>query len=437
MRRLLTLLLLPVLCGCASRAPQPNFIVILADDFGAECVGAYGGTSYETPNLDRLAADGVRFANAFTQPLCTPTRVELLTGRSNARNYTAFSVLDPGEVTFAHALRERGYATCAVGKWQLLGASHYQPPVRGAGSTPVQAGFDSHALWQVESLGSRHWAPVLTIDGETTAFPDDRYGPDVVFDHAIDWMRSVRGRPFLLFWPMILPHDPFIAPPGYDGPRSRPGDIAQYANMVAHLDLLVGRLRSFLEAEGLADDSIVIFIGDNGSPRPVRSMRDGIEVRGAKARPHDAGSRVPFIAWGPGRVAGGRVDTHLASSVDVFATLFEASGGTASPDPALDSVSMWARLEGDGGPTRDAVAFHHHPRPVTRPGSAPLRWARDARWQLFDDGRFFDMEADPTMQHPLDTDALDAEAAAAHDALARALDALPPARRSPLLLESP
>ena len=197
-----------------ARGARPNLIVILADDLGAETLGCYGGESYDTPHLDRLAAGGVRFENAFTQPLCTPTRVELLTGRSNARNYRSFSVLDPAEVTFAHVLREGGYRTCAVGKWQLYGAEHYGDEIRGRGSLPEAAGFERHALWQVERLGLRHWEPTLTIDGETRTFGADVYGPDLVLDFALDWIDGDDRRPFLLFWPMILPHDPFIAPPG-------------------------------------------------------------------------------------------------------------------------------------------------------------------------------------------------------------------------------
>ena len=149
---------------------RPHLVVMLADDAGAECFGCYGGQSYRTPHIDRLAREGIRYDNAFTQPLCTPTRVELLTGRSNARNYVAFSILPPEERTFAEVLQRSGYRTCVVGKWQLLGAEHYREGIRGTGSTPRQAGFERHALWQVAELGSRHWKPRLTIDGKTRTF---------------------------------------------------------------------------------------------------------------------------------------------------------------------------------------------------------------------------------------------------------------------------
>ena len=429
--RLLVLLLLgAAACGCSgSRASKLNLVVILADDAGSECFGCYGGTSYSTPNIDRLAREGACFTNAFTQPLCTPSRVELLTGRSNARNYIGFSVLDPDERTFSEVLRDSGYRTYAAGKWQLLAAEHYPKGIRGTGSSPSQAGFDGHALWQVEQLGLRHWAPTMTIDGATRTLGDDAYGPDVALDAAISWIDTDADddRPFLLFWPMILPHAPFIAPPGHDGPRKPPGDVAQFGPMVEHLDAQVGRLLAHLETHELARDTVVIFCGDNGSPRNVTSRRDGLAVRGGKSRPTDAGSRVPFVVWAPGRVSAGRVVAEPVSTVDVFATLLEAANIDAPGDRPLDSISAWPAATGADGGRRAWVAFHHHPRPVTRPNSKAKRWARDARWQLFDDGRLFDMTLDPQLERPTAMGEGGPEAAEARARLKQGLASLPQA----------
>jgi arylsulfatase A-like enzyme len=424
-----------LVAGCAtasdksgsSSPDRPNLVVILADDAGAECFGCYGGESYRTPSIDRMAAEGVRFANAFTQPLCTPTRVELLTGRSNARNYVAFGVLDPAERTFATRLRDAGYRTFAAGKWQLLGAEHYPEPLRGTGSTPARAGFDGHVLWQVERLGRRHWSPTLTENGVTTTLADDVYGPDFVLDRALRWIDDGADgdAPFLLYWPMILPHAPFIAPPGHDGPRQARGHPSQFGPMVEHLDAQLGRLLAHLETRGLARDTIVIFAGDNGSPRPITSRRDGRDVVGGKGRPIDAGSRVPFIMWAPGRLPAGRTVASPVSTVDVLPTLLAAAGVPAPDDRALDGTSLLPAATGGQGPRRAWVAFHHHPRPVTRPRSTARRWARDERWQLFDDGRLFDVADDPLLQRPLAPGAGGDEAARARVRLAAGLAALP------------
>lgn len=430
MRRALPLLL-PLL-ACASLeadgpqdGPRPNLVVILADDLGAETLGCYGGESYATPHLDRLAVEGVRLANAFTQPVCTPTRLELLTGRSNARNYVSFSVLPPEERTFAHVLQGGGYRTCAVGKWQLLGAEHYGDDIRGRGTLPPDAGFDSHCLWQVESLGLRHWEPRLTIDGETREFGEEQYGPDLALAHALDWIDGERGDPFLLFWPMILPHGPFIAPPGTEGPRKPPGDVEQYGPMVEYMDTLVGRLVAALEERDLADDTWVLFIGDNGSPRNVHSVRDGVEVRGAKNKPHDAGSRVPFLLWAPGRLEGGTVIEDPVSTVDVFATLADLAGLQLPTDRELDGWSLLPRLEGDAESHREWVAFHNRPRPLSKPDVPAQRWARDARWQLFEDGRLHDTSVDPRLESPLAAEEDDALRARARARLERGLAQLP------------
>ena len=126
---------------------KPNIILIMADDIGYECFGCYGGKSYKTPVLDGLARTGMRFEHCYSQPLCTPSRVKIMTGQYNFRNYVNFGVLDPKQKTFGHMLRDRGYATCVVGKWQLYGSVNQGAAVRGTGSLPEQAGFDEHCLF--------------------------------------------------------------------------------------------------------------------------------------------------------------------------------------------------------------------------------------------------------------------------------------------------
>ena len=131
-----------------ARNGKPNIILIMADDLGYECLGCYGSASYKTPVLDELAATGVRFEHCYSQPLCTPSRLKIMTGKNNFRNYTYFGALAPKEKTFGHMMKNAGYATCIVGKWQLAARD------RGEGIYPKAAGFDEHCLWQVDDRGS-------------------------------------------------------------------------------------------------------------------------------------------------------------------------------------------------------------------------------------------------------------------------------------------
>ena len=344
---------LSMLAGAASaqQGPRHNVVLILADDLGVECLGCYGGTSYNTPELDRLAARGTRFRQCHTQPLCTPTRLELMTGLSNARNYSGFSVLPPGSRNFAQLLGEAGYDTGVFGKWQLYAARHYPEAIRGTGTLPEDAGFGRHCLWQVDELGSRYWTPKLRIDGNTRVFPKTAYGPDVCADQLLAFIEAERDRPFLAYWPMALPHDPFAPPPPRPDQLNR--SPAHFGAMVAYMDRLVGRVVRRIEALGLAERTLVLFVGDNGTSRRIRSQRHGRPVRGGKAQPTDAGTHVPMIAWGPGLLRAGAVVDDLVCTRDVLPTLVELAGAEL-PD-VVDGHSLLPLLRGDDGPPRQTL----------------------------------------------------------------------------------
>jgi len=235
------LLALPAIAGRATAedAPsRPNVVIILADDLGYECVGANGGTSYATPHLDRLAREGMRFEHCYAQPLCTPTRVQLMTGIYNQRNYVRFGFLDPAATTFAHLLRGAGYRTCVAGKWQLGGGP----------DAPEHFGFDEHLLWQLTVRKSRYPNPTLERDGKVVEHRDGEYGPDLASDFIADFLRRHRERPFLVYYPMILPHWPFEpTPDSADWDPQAPG-VGQgqgkpryFADMVRYTDKLVGK----------------------------------------------------------------------------------------------------------------------------------------------------------------------------------------------------
>jgi arylsulfatase A len=209
-----------MLTAAASAAERrPNVVLIMADDFGFECVTANGGQSYQTPHLDRLAATGVRFEHCYVQPLCTPTRVQLMTGIYNVRNYLKFGVLDPAAVTFSQLLKSAGYTTGITGKWQLR--------LDKTKGLPQHFGFDESFLWQQTRRPPRYANPGLELNSEEIDYTKGEYGPKLINDFALDFITRHRERPFLLYYPMILTHDPFQPTP--DSPEWDPTTTGELA----------------------------------------------------------------------------------------------------------------------------------------------------------------------------------------------------------------
>jgi arylsulfatase A len=382
-----------------SRRP-PNIVLIMADDFGYECLGCNGATEYRTPKLDSLASTGVRFTAAHSTPLCTPTRVQLMTGKYNCRNYTEFGSLPPGEFTFGHMLQKSGYRTCAVGKWQLAGAirgTNY----RGNGTQPGPAGFDEHCLWQVRDRGSRYWDPILEIDGKPAATLEGKYGPDIFADFATNFIERHRSRPFLLYYPMALTHDPFVPTPRSGsapsaGQKQR-NDPKWFADMVAYMDHSAGRVIAKIDELGLDRNTLVLFTGDNGtSPAITTATRNG-PYRGGKGGTTEAGTHVPLIARWSGQSPKGKVCNDLIDFTDFLPTLAEATGARIPNGHPRDGQTFLAQVQGKRGTPREWVFCHYNPRWGKRP---PARWAMDKRWKLYGDRRFFDLQSDPLEEKP-------------------------------------
>ncbi len=204
--RTYALLVLPLFIATSVEAKlseRPNVILIMADDLGYETIGANGGTSYRTPNLDKLAATGARFTNCFVQPLCTPTRVQLMTGQYNVRNYVRFGYIDPKLTTFGQLLQQAGYATGITGKWQL-GQER---------DLPQRLGFSESCLWQHTRRPARYANPGLEYGGVAKDFTNGEYGPDLVNDFAIDFISRHEAEDFFLYYPMMLTHSPYQPTP--------------------------------------------------------------------------------------------------------------------------------------------------------------------------------------------------------------------------------
>ncbi|MCB2066556.1 MAG: sulfatase-like hydrolase/transferase [Erythrobacter sp.] len=355
----------------------PNIVLIMADDMGVEAINAYGG-QYATPNIDALSRQGMRLDQAFATPLCTPSRTRLMTGRENASNYRAFGYLDPAETTFAQVLQGAGYTTAIAGKWQLAGNGFDGRQ----GMMPLDAGFDEAMLWQVASgpaRGSRYWGPTFWINGRTV-MNEEGFGPDLTTQFARDFIRRNRERPFLLYYPIVLPHSPFVPTPMS---MDAQGAQARFAGMVSYLDTLVGQVLAELHAQGLDDNTLVIFTGDNGTNRQIVSYRDGHEVQGGKGTPTLNGTHVPMIVRWPGRVAPGSSSAALFDFMDMLPTLADVAG-VSIDGVTHDGVSQLPVITGQSTGVRDTIYMHYAPAWMFE----PTRFVFNSQYKLYADGRF-------------------------------------------------
>ncbi len=410
---------------------RPNIVLIMADDIGVECLGCYGSEQYQTPHLDRLAAEGMRFQHAHSQPICTPSRVQLMTGIYNNRNYLRFGVLDPAAFTFANALRGAGYATCIAGKWQL----------KGGFDGPRRFGFDRYCLWQLTRRPSRYPNPGLEIDGREVDFKDGQFGPDLVTDYINRFISeqvdtppgkagdaATRQRPFLVYYPMILPHWPFVPTPdhpdwdstmwreakgepgGYKGPK-------YWDAMVRYTDKMVGKVVDHLDQSGLAENTLVIWTGDNGTYESVTSRFDGRDYVGGKGKTTDNGTHVGFLARWPTVIDGGQVSESLVDFADVFPTLLDAAGVQPPRHVDVSGVSLMPAFRGQ---RRDKSAIYcWYERNGVRDRAS--EHVRDARYKLYADGRFYDTRTDWEETENLAADGVPETLRAVHEKLRSSL----------------
>lgn len=386
-------------------AKKTNIILIMADDLGYECLSCYGGASYKTPVLDELARTGMRFDHCYAQPLCTPSRVKIMTGRSNARNYTKFGHFDFTQKTFAHILKRAGYDTCIVGKWQLMG--------RGLDG-PHDAGFDEYCLWHMEDArapkGSRFRDPKIIKNRKLLDGLKGKYGPDIFTDYICDLLqrhKSKNSKPFFLYYPMALTHAPFEpTPDSKEWNKTKVKNSNKFfTDMVAYMDKIVGRIVHKLDELGLRENTLLLFTGDNGTPGPITSkMKDGRSIRGGKGLTTDAGTHVALVANWKGTTPAGRLCSDLVDFSDLLPTLADAAGASLPAGVTIDGRSFLPQLLGKKASPRQSIFCWYR----RNPGSTLFRFARDQRWKLYDQGdyeragKLYDVHADPLEQSPVE-----------------------------------
>lgn len=407
-------LLVPILP--AAGEPPPNLVFIMVDDMGRDWVSCYGA-DHPTPHIDRLADEGIRYTTAWCTPICTPTRVTLLTGRYPCHHgwVNHFDVPRWGGLgldwnrftTFAKPLREAGYATAIGGKWQInhLGK---QPEAL------EEHGFQEHCVWtgaEADNPDSqeRFWNGYLQTNGKRDRVP---YGPDAINDFLIDFIERNRDSPFLVYYPMLLTHGPHTTTP-LNQDRAPEGKEALFAGNVTYMDHLVGRLVAAIDDLGLTNRTLIVFTGDNGSA--AAGKLDGKAYPKGKGREANWGAHVPFIVRAPFLDPGGRVCGDLVDFTDLYPTFLELAGIEASDDLRLDGISLVKSLRGSDDP------FDKRNWIYSQLGD--FRMVRDWHHLLDNRGNFHDLDKDPRQEQEVSV--LDKQAPHRRQRLQMILDRFP------------
>lgn len=373
--RVLFLGLLLTAAGCTTEPSRPNIILILVDDLGWTDVGFMGSTYYETPHIDRLAAEGLVFTNAYANaPNCAPTRAALLSGQYAPRHgvYTVGSpergqetlrklipppnttVLDTSIVTLAEALREAGYATAHVGKWHL----------GDSGFLPTDQGFDVNVAGNHLGHPPSYFPPYARGSRQLEHLPPphqpNQYLTDRLTDEALGFIEAHQNSSFFLYFAPYAVHTPLQAPQRLlDKYVAKPGNAfhnhATYAAMIERLDTNVGRVLAQLDSLGLREETLVVFTSDNGGYGPATSMHP---LRGSKGMLYEGGIRVPLaMRWPPHIPAGTQTDA-LAISLDLYPTLLTVARATPPLGQPLDGLSLYPLWTTDIPWHRDTLYWH-------------------------------------------------------------------------------
>jgi len=408
---------------------SPNVILIMADDMGYECLGINGSTEYSTPQLDQLAGNGIRFTNCISQPLCTPSRVKIMTGLRNYRNYEYFGFLSDSSYTFGHLMQAAGYKTCITGKWQLNGISY--PKIINNWSDmsrPHALGFDEYCLWQLTKSkrhGERYAAPLIVQNGKELPIDSTAYGPDIFVDYLLDFVRRNQDSAFFIYYPMVLVHDPFVSTPhsaSWTNTETRfKNDTTYFADMVAYTDYLIGRISSTLDSLDLLNNTLLIFTGDNGTSRSIRTQTASGQVTGGKGKTIQTGIHVPLIVHWPAQIKESSTTTNLVDFSDFFPTLAELSGTTVE----TDGQSFLPLLTGKTYQPREFAFVHYDPRWGGFVNQYRNQFVMTSQFKLYQDSSFYDFVKDPDEAFPLSVDSLTSNQQAVFELLANELMQVP------------
>ena len=335
---------------------RPNILLILVDDLGKEWVSAYGAEDIKTPNIDRLAATGMKFENAYVMPQCTPTRLSFMTGQYPYRhgwvNHWDVPRWGGGcsydwnrNPSLARVIKDAGYATAIAGKWQV-NDFRVQP------NAMVDIGFDEYCMWTGGEGGNppsdeRFWDPYIhTKDG--SRLREGAYGPDMFTDFLLEFIENNQDGPFFAYFPMVLTHTPFVTTPD---DLNASTNLEKHKAMVRYTDKILGRFMEKLEDLGIRDNTIIVWTTDNGTTGEITGTQNGRSVKGEKSNPVEPGLCVPFIVSAPGLVPEGITTDGLTDVTDLLPTFAELAGGELQSGYEYDGVSIADHILGKADDT--------------------------------------------------------------------------------------
>ena len=378
--------------GAAGEARPPNILFILADDMGWNAPGCYGNKDVATPHLDRLAAQGMKFTQAYAEPQCSPTRAAFLSGQYGARTGVfrvthevqaphtflrapeATTTLPHEVATLARTLRAAGYATGLSGKWHIT-PDYHAAPLRAKDGGNY---FDRYGFGFCGAADEN----VQTADKAVVAITDDMIG----------FIERHRARPWFAYVSHFSPHTRLIAPPelvakhaarGYQRTSAPNGKFterptAEYLAMLEHLDTHVGRLLARLDALGLAENTVVIFTSDNGG---LQSVTNNAPLRAGKGAPYEGGIRVPLLVRWPGQIRAGSACDVPVHPIDYYPTFTALAGASVPAGHLLDGMNLLPLWRQTGSLVRDALHWHI-PTYTVGYARAPCSVIRQGDWKL-------------------------------------------------------
>jgi arylsulfatase A len=386
---------------------KPNVILIMADDIGYEALSINGANDIRTPVLDSLARNGINFKNAYSQPLCTPSRVKIMTGKPNYENYEYFTYLNPKEKTFGNLFQDNGYKTLVAGKWQLNGVQFKLDDYTDL-KRPYTFGFDSYMLWWLAERGSRFANPVLVNNEKKIDTSIDDYGPEIVSDYIVDFINEHSNSPFFIYYPMMLVHDPFLPTPNskdWENEQNRlnSNNPEYFSEMVSYMDSTVGKIINTLKNNNIDDNTIIIFLGDNGTDRKVFTKNNNVLVKGSKGLTNKYGTNVPLIiSWSKLKKIKNE-QTPLVDLIDFYSTFEDLLNVEKKTS---NGVSLLPLLLGENFDERKYITTYYNPMWGSLYKNRAV-YIQNKKYKLYKSGSFYNYQLDPEEMYPLSLKSLD------------------------------
>lgn len=380
---------------------KPNVILIMADDIGYEALSINGANDIRTPVLDSLARNGINFKNAYSQPLCTPSRVKIMTGKPNYENYEYFTYLNPKEKTFGNLFQDNGYKTLVAGKWQLNGVQFKLDDYTDL-KRPYTFGFDSYMLWWLAERGSRFANPVLVNNEKKIDTSIDDYGPEIVSDYIVEFINEHSNSPFFIYYPMMLVHDPFLPTPNskdWENEQNRlnSNNPEYFPEMVSYMDSTVGKIINALKNNNIDDNTIIIFLGDNGTDRKVFTKNNNVLVKGSKGLTNKYGTNVPLIiSWSKLKKIKNE-QTPLVDLIDFYSTFEDILNVEKKTS---NGVSLLPLLLGENFDERKYITTYYNPMWGSLYKNRAV-YIQNKKYKLYKSGSFYNYQLDPEEKYPL------------------------------------